>query len=84
MLASVVLGCGIMPSMRAKVWATRQLQSGDLTALASIASGRQPSHGGHAEWLAKRRFVRERPGKPVAITLRGRLALLIIKRYAMR
>jgi len=69
--------------MRAKSWATRALQSGDLTALAAIASGRGSHDGGPSERLRQRRFVRERADKSVVITLRGRLALLI-KRFAMR
>jgi hypothetical protein len=68
--------------MRVKIWATRGLQSGDLTALAGTASGRRASFGGPTERLLQRRFVRERHDKSVVITLRGRLALLI-KRLTM-
>jgi hypothetical protein len=70
-------------STRAKTWATQGLRSGDLTALAGIASGRRLPDGEPIERLRERRFVGVRADQSAVITLRGRLALLI-KRFAMR
>jgi len=58
-------------------WATRKLRSGDLTALAAIALGRPPSQPGPAERLIDRGFARERDDASLAVTISGRLALLV-------
>ena len=75
-------GDGAAP-VKAKMWATRGLRSGDLTALASVAYGARPSDGELVGRLEQRSFARKRRDGSIGITLHGRLALLI-KRFAMR
>jgi hypothetical protein len=60
-----------------KWWATRKLRSGDLTALAQVASGEQKPREVSVGRLSQRRFVAVRPSGEVSVTLRGHVALMI-------
>jgi len=64
--------------MGVKHWATRNLQSGDLTALREIAKGAQkaPQESQIAR-LQRRGFVALRKNRKPSVTPSGRLALLI-------
>ena len=63
--------------MSAKSWATYGLQDGDLTALASIAAATGRQDESRVTRLKRRGFAVERKDKSIAVTLRGRLALLV-------
>lgn len=60
-----------------KRWATRKLRSGDLTALNEIAVRGEKPRDVCIQRLSERRFIAVRPGGKVAVTLRGRAALMI-------
>ena len=58
-------------------WATRKLRSGDLTTLAAIARGSIVSSPERIARLRRRHFVEQRGDGQPAITVPGRLALLV-------
>lgn len=68
--------------MNAKEWATRKLRSGDLSALAAIASGSAGYDDDRVDRLRQRGFVAAKDDGRVVVTARGRAALLI-KRLTM-
>jgi hypothetical protein len=63
--------------MRVREWATHKLRPGDLTALAALAGGSKDVDEDRIKRLHKRRFIIERGAGAVAVTLRGRVALMI-------
>ena len=63
-------------------WATRQLQTGDLTALQDIKSGKAIESHSRIERLRSRGFIGGPAEKPL-ITFLGRIAL-ITKRFRIR
>ena len=58
-------------------WATRDLRSGDLTALRGFARGDSNPHEDHCERLLRRGFLRESANSTYKLTVAGRLALII-------
>ena len=62
-------------------WATRQLQTGDLSALQDLKSGKRVESRSRIERLRSRGFVRGPVDTP-QITLSGRIAL-IVRRVGM-
>jgi hypothetical protein len=69
----------MFPSMLLRWWATRNLRTGDLTALAAIAE--RPKDVSFQR-LSERRFVAREPTGKLAVTFRGRMALQIRRRAA--
>jgi hypothetical protein len=57
-------------------WTTRKLRHGDLTALHDIAAGTRPNES-RIKRLRRRGFVAQRKSGRVAVTARGRFALLV-------
>jgi hypothetical protein len=60
-------------------WATRDLHNGDLTALRSVARGSAIARENQIKRLRRRGFVAERSDGTPAITMHGRVALLLKK-----
>ena len=63
--------------MTIRRWATRGLRQGDLTALKRIARGAAGLGRRQAERLRRRGFVARRKNGRPAVTVHGRLALLV-------
>jgi hypothetical protein len=57
-------------------WATRNLHSGDLSALSAIAGGFKAEKA-RLQRLSRRGFVAERDNGRVTVTPRGRVALIV-------
>jgi hypothetical protein len=62
-------------------WATRQLQTGDLSALQDLKSGKPVESRSRIERLRNRGFV-QGPAEKLRITAAGRIAL-IVRRLSM-
>lgn len=62
-------------------WATRNLRSGDLTALAAIVSGCANTEPERVNRLSQRGFVVKKPDGRLAATIVGRTALAV-RRFA--
>lgn len=69
--------------MNLRRWATRDLRSGDLTALRWLARGEGNPDNGQLERLLRRGFLREGADGKYRLTIPGRLAL-ILKAIALR
>ncbi len=63
-------------------WATRNLRAGDLTALSAILNGSSIPEKDRVERLARRRFIAKKNDGRLAITLAGRVAL-VVRRVTM-
>ena len=60
-----------------KRWATRELRSGDLTALKGVARGACNPENGQFDRLLKRGFLKKRTDGTPKLTIPGRLALVV-------
>ena len=58
-------------------WVTRELRSGDLTALKGVARGESNLQDGQLERLLKRGFLRNGTDGRPRLTIPGRLALIL-------